>query len=444
MSENKQERLNALIEALKFSPDNVPLRKEVAAICEELLRWDEAYEHYSILCAEDSSHIDSFLGLGRSAIALARWERAVAAFKAALDKNRRHPQANYWLSKALREKGDIESARKHYEIAVSEQPELENAEERNELYPDGASPKNILRIHRTTEEEPGEFGLEKPTITFSDVGGLEELKETIRRKIILPFERPDIFKAYGKKAGGGVLLYGPPGCGKTHIARATAGECRANFFCVEINDILDMWFGESEKRLNALFEKARQMAPSIIFFDEVDAIGGVRNRMRESPGKTLVSQLLAEMDGYQTQNQKLLVIGATNAPWHVDPALRRPGRFDQVIFVAPPDLQARAEIMTIHCKGRPIENVDFVKLAKKCNGFSGADLKALVENSCEEAMMRSLASGTIEPVTMKEFTQSLAKLKPTTREWLSVAKNYATYANEGGMYDEVIDYLKKK
>lgn len=443
MSKQDIERLNALTEALEYSPENIPLRQEVAALCEEMLRWDEAYMHYSQLCTEKPGVIDHFIGLARCAMALARWEKAAAACRAALDKNLRHAKANLILSRALREMGDVDTARKHYEIAIDQDSSLEEKEERDKLYPEGEPPKSILRIHRREEPDESEFEFEKPSINFNDVGGLESLKETIRRKIILPFQNPEIFKAYGKKTGGGILLYGPPGCGKTHIARATAGECDAHFICVEISDVLDMWFGESEKRLNALFQEARQRKPSIIFFDEIDAIGGIRNRMRETPGKTLVSQLLAEMDGYQTENENILVIGATNAPWHVDPALRRPGRFDQVIFVAPPDLQARSEILNIHSKNRPVKELDFVKLAKKCEGFSGADLNELVEKACEEAMQLSLASGHIEPVTMKEFAKALSLLKPTTREWLSTAKNYATYANEGGIYDEVIQYLRK-
>jgi len=444
MNDKNQERLSALTEALRFSPDNIPLRKEVAKLCEETLRWDEAFEHYGFLCGAEAANIEHFLGLARCAMALARWEKAAAACRAALDKNRRHAQGNYLLYKALKEMGDLETARKHYEIAVDQDPSLQNDSERAELYPGGEKPKSVLRIHRTPEAEESAFDFENPAITFKDVGGLSELKETIRRKIILPFQNPGIFKAYGKKTGGGILLYGPPGCGKTHIARATAGECNAHFICVEISDVLDMWFGESEKRLSELFNQARSHTPAIIFFDELDAIGGVRNRMRETPGKTLVSQLLAEMDGYQTQNDNILVIGATNAPWHVDPALRRPGRFDRVIFVAPPDLQARAEILTIHSRNRPVQNVDFVKIAKKCEDFSGADLREVIEKACEEAMMKSLESTQIEPVTMKDFEKAAASHKPTTKEWLTTAKNYAAYANDGGVYDEVMDFLKKR
>jgi len=444
MTEKDHHRLAVLTEALNFSPDNIVLRKEVAALCEELLRWDEAMEHYRRLCESDEGDPQAWVGLARSASALTRWDAAADACRSVLAKTPRHAEANLLLSKALWETGESDDARKHFEIAVDQNPEYDDTEFRAKLYPHGEPSKKIFRIHRAAPEESEEFDAEKPTLTFKDVGGLEELKETIRRKIILPFQHPEVYRAYGKKPGGGLLLYGPPGCGKTHIARATAGECDAHFFCVEINDILDMWFGESEKRLNALFVKARQATPAIVFFDEIDAIGGIRNRMRESPGKTLVSQLLAEMDGFQSDNRQVLVIGATNAPWHVDPALRRPGRFDEVIFVAPPDLQARVDILVIHCKGRPVQAVDFARLAKQCDGLSGADMKELVEKACEEALMRSLSTGTIEPVTMKEFSKALSWVKSSTREWLSMANNYATYANEGGIYDEVLAYLKKK
>lgn len=148
----------------------------------------------------------------------------------------------------------------------------------------------------------------RETLRFGDVGGLDAVKEEIRMKIVVPFQHPEMFKKYGKRIGGGVLLYGPPGCGKTLLARATAGECDAVFMNITIDSILDMYYGESERKLAGAFETARAKAPAIIFFDEIEAIGGSRQQLRHSPGKTLVNQLLAEMDGVTTQNAKLLVM----------------------------------------------------------------------------------------------------------------------------------------
>ena len=167
------------------------------------------------------------------------------------------------------------------------------------------------------------------------------LKEEIRLKIIYPLQHADLYAAYGKSAGGGILMYGPPGCGKTHLARATAGEIKAGFLSVGINDVLDMWIGNSERNLHEMFEQARQNKPCVLFFDEVDALGASRSDMRASAGRHLINQFLSEMDGVQSANEGVLVLAATNAPWHLDPAFRRPGRFDRVLFVPPPDRPAQ-------------------------------------------------------------------------------------------------------
>ncbi len=154
---------------------------------------------------------------------------------------------------------------------------------------------------------------------------METLKEEIRIKIIHPLNHPDLYRAYGKSIGGGILLYGPPGCGKTYLARATAGEIHAGFLAVGINDVLEMWIGNSERNLHALFEHARQNTPCVLFFDEVDALAASRADLRASAGRQLINQFLAELDGIGARNEGVLVLAATNAPWHLDPAFRRPG-----------------------------------------------------------------------------------------------------------------------
>jgi SpoVK/Ycf46/Vps4 family AAA+-type ATPase len=274
------------------------------------------------------------------------------------------------------------------------------------------------------------------------VGGLEQLKERLRMDIVYPLQRPDLFRAYRKKIGGGVLLYGPPGCGKTHLARAAAGECGANFFVVEIQAVLDMWLGESEKRLHAIFEAARAAAPSIVFFDEIEAIGGARHQVRHGPGRRLVNQLLAELDGAGASNEAVLVIGATNAPWDVDPALRRPGRFDRVVFVPPPDAGARENVLRLALRERPTEALDVASIARRCLRYSGADLHHLVEVASERALTEALRTGTMRPITQSDLLASVDRVKPTTAEWLEAARRYVAYANQSGLYDDVSAYLR--
>ncbi|HKY93145.1 MAG TPA: ATP-binding protein, partial [Nevskiaceae bacterium] len=282
------------------------------------------------------------------------------------------------------------------------------------------------------------------TITFADVGGLDDVKKTIHRKIILPYQKPSLFQRFRKRVGGGILLYGPPGCGKTMLARATAGECKATFFNVAISDVLDMFIGESERKLHALFEQARAKAPAVLFFDEVEALGARRSHTREATSSKLVSQFLAEMDGFAQDNHGVLILAATNVPWSVDAAFRRPGRFDRVLFVPPPDREARAHLLAMLLKDRPVAgriDVDF--LAKNTGGFSGADLRELVETAVDEAIEETIARGQEQAIGDAHLQSALRQVKPTTLEWLSTARNYSRYANEAGQYDDVLEFLKK-
>jgi len=281
------------------------------------------------------------------------------------------------------------------------------------------------------------------TIRFSDVGGLSGIKEQIRKRIILPFQKPSLFQRFKRNAGGGILMYGPPGCGKTLLARATAGECEAAFYSISISDVLDMYIGESEQRLHAIFEKARTTAPAVLFFDELEALGGKRQYTREATSSKLVSQFLAEMDGFAQNNSGVLVLGATNVPWAIDSAFRRPGRFDRVLFVPPPDQDGREAILRLLMSGRPQdEKLEVRPIAIKTSGFSGADLRNLVETAADEAIEASLNTGDEVPISMAHLNAALKEVKPTTLEWLTTARNYARYSNEAGHYDEVLQFLK--
>ena len=294
-------------------------------------------------------------------------------------------------------------------------------------------------------EDPGggpNTEIERPKIDFNDVGGMDGLKDEIRLKIIHPLNHPELYKAYGKAIGGGILMYGPPGCGKTHLARATAGEIQAGFIAIGISDVLDMWIGSSEKNLHALFEQARDNKPCVLFFDEVDALGARRSDMQHSAGRHLINQFLSEMDGIQASNDGLLIFAATNSPWHMDPAFRRPGRFDRVLFVPPPDAAARAGILRILCRDKPVQDIDYSHLAKKTDQFSGADLKAVLDQAIEAKLREALKAGVPKPLTTGDLATAAAGLKPTTKEWFATARNHALYANQGGVYDDILKYLK--
>jgi AAA+ superfamily predicted ATPase len=281
-----------------------------------------------------------------------------------------------------------------------------------------------------------------PPITFADVGGMEAVKEDIRIKIIHPLTHPELYKAYGKSTGGGILMYGPPGCGKTHLARAAAGEIHANFMPVGISDVLDMWIGSSERNLHAIFEQARRRKPCVLFFDEVDALAASRSDMRASAGRHLINQFLNEMDGVYANNEGLLILAATNAPWHVDSAFRRPGRFDSILFVPPPDVPARAAILSIRLKGKPVGTINIDEIVAMTDGFSGADLKGVVDLAIEGKLREALKTGRAAPLENEDLKAAVVKAKPSTVEWFAAARNYALYANQSGTYDDVLKHLK--
>lgn len=205
-----------------------------------------------------------------------------------------------------------------------------------------------------------------------------------------------------------------------------------------------MWIGQSEKNLHALFDQARHSQPCVLFFDEVDALAASRTDLKQSAGRQVINQFLAELDGVQASNDGLLILAATNAPWHLDSAFRRPGRFDRIVFVPPPDLPARAEILRVLLKGKPVETIDHDLLAKKTDGFSGADLKAVIDVAIEVKLKQAMREGIPRPLSTKDLLAAAATIKPSTREWFASARNYALYANQGGAYDDVLKYLDKR
>ena len=292
--------------------------------------------------------------------------------------------------------------------------------------------------------ETGGWEVERPQITLSDVAGMEAVKRRLNLAFLAPMKNPDLRKLYGKSLRGGLLLYGPPGCGKTFIARATAGELGAKFLSVGLSDVLDMWIGNSEKNLHQIFETARANSPCVLFFDEIDALGHKRSQMRNNAGRNVVNQLLAEMDSVDGNNEGVFILAATNHPWDIDTGLRRPGRLDRTLLVLPPDAAARESVLRLHSADRPLEGVDFAALAAKTEDYSGADLAHLCEAAAELALEDSLATGKIRAIGMNDFKRGLKDVKPSMRPWFETARNYALYANEGGVYDELIEYLKAR
>ncbi|MFE5593124.1 ATP-binding protein [Streptomyces sp. NPDC056549] len=283
-------------------------------------------------------------------------------------------------------------------------------------------------------------------VRLADVGGMEEVKERLEAAFLAPMRNPELRRLYGKSLRGGLLLYGPPGCGKTFIARAVAGELGANFLTVSLSDVLDMWIGASEKNIHDIFETARRQAPCVVFLDELDALGAKRSRTHHSGLRNVVNQLLTELDGIASGagNEGVFVLAATNVPWDVDIALRRPGRLDRTLLVLPPDAAARESILRYHLRERPIEAVDLGKLVKATEDFSGADLAHVCESAAEAALLDSARTGSVRLITTKDLLGAAKQIKPSTEPWFAAARNVAMFANEGGLYDDLLAHLKRK
>jgi SpoVK/Ycf46/Vps4 family AAA+-type ATPase len=294
-------------------------------------------------------------------------------------------------------------------------------------------------------DDEAAYDVERAGVRLGDVGGMETVKTRLEAAVLAPMRNPDLGRLYGKSLRGGLLLYGPPGCGKTFIARALAGEMEAGFLSVSLADVLDSFIGQSERNVHELFEVARRNAPCVVFLDEIDALGQKRGNLRGAGWlRGTVNQLLAEMDGVAGQNDGVFVLAATNHPWDVDVAMRRPGRLDRMLLVAPPDEPAREVILRYHLRDRPIASVDTKKLARSTDGYSGADLAYVCEAAAEAALVDSARTGNARLIEMRDLEQALKEVKPSIGPWLDTARNVAQFANEGGVYDELHTYLRRR
>jgi len=256
-----------------------------------------------------------------------------------------------------------------------------------------------------------EVFVQTPNVKWKDIGGLKKVKEELKESVEWPLKYPERFKKMGIRPPKGIFLYGPPGCGKTLLAKAVAYESEANFISVKGPEILSKWVGESEKAVRKIFRKARQVSPSIIFFDEIDSIASIRGEeIGSRVGERVVDQLLTEMDGLE-ELSNVIVIGATNRPDIVDPGFLRPGRFDRKILVPAPDKKAKLEILKVHTKNMPLaKDVDLKYLAERTENFSGADLEGLVR---EAAMTALREDENIKEVSMRHFKKALEEITPS-------------------------------
>ncbi len=400
-------------------------------------KYEQAEKAYRAALSLQSGDAGALQGLAQALFGQRKFAAALVTVEELLAQSSPRPRAVLLHSRLLMMTGERRRGAEQYHAAVTLDSSLQTAwmdmliSQMGEKLDETRS--IVLAKLRGDESADTPEGAEEeaasepdgPVLTFRDIGGMADVKEEIRLKLLYPVQYPDIYKTYGKRTGGGVLLYGPPGCGKTLIARATAGELNAAFVSMEINEIMGMYYGETEKQMHECFVTARQKAPCVLFIDEVDAMGARRDDTRSSDSRRWVNQFLTEMDGINVANEGILVLAATNAPWHLDSALRRPGRFDRLIYVPPPDLSAREEILRIVLQHRLCNGVKYGDVAKCTKGFSGADLAAVVDLASEKKIQHAMATGTTEPLTTKDLREAASRHRPTTGEWLSHARQRA-------------------
>lgn len=448
----KNQDIESLKQALEKSPDNIPLRMLLADKLVTNGNFDDAEIEYQAVIAKEKHNIQAKEGLAEVYFRKKKYSGVIVIAEEVMAQNKASERLMVICAKSLVREKSIDAAQELYEKILDENPDFQDKELDDHLrmpsfdYDDEDDDEfedvDPFGIGFVPGVDDADFIMEKPSISFKDVGGMDKLKEEIELKIIKPLENAELYAAYGKKVGGGILLYGPPGCGKTYLAKATAGEINAAFISVGINDILDMWIGRSEKNMSYIFDVARRNTPCVLFFDEVDALGASRADMRNSSGRHVINQFLSELDGVATENEGILVMGATNAPWHLDAAFRRPGRFDRIIFVPPPDNESKAQILKLLLEGKPKDNINIQEVLSYTKHYSGADMKAMLDIAIEEKLKIALKSGVPEPIRTKDLVSAARRHHASTREWFNTAKNYAMFANESGIYDEILKYIK--
>lgn len=414
LNQKNQAIISTLIKALEHSPNQQPIRIHIGKLCYEDGEFAEALNHFQHVLDENPLDLDALKGAVQCSIQL-KDDTLAQSYQVLLDSQKETTNSDSIPN-----------------ISESNE-ETPHKPQKLKLVSGGgdATINNVIEIQTKNE------------ITLEDVAGLESVKKRLDLSFLSPIRNPQMAAKYNIKVSSGLLLYGPPGCGKTHIARALAGEVNANFMSIGIDEILDMWIGSSERNLAAVYQEARLKAPSVIFFDEMDALGHKRSGVNSSAVQNTVNQLLLELDGIKSDNDGVFTLAATNLPWKVDSALRRPGRFDRSIFVSPPDTIARKRLFQIYLKDRPMKDLDLDYFAKNTRLFSAADIRQICDHAAEFCMEQAMMEGQEVFITNQVLKHALKENNSSIIEWFNTAKNFVAFSSGNAAYDDVADYMRK-
>lgn len=469
------ERHKALSEALAQSPGNVSLLLLHAQACFDEMHLTKARASFEKILALEPDQAQAQLGIARILLVQGDISGAAVRTERVLQKDQQNAAAHVVMSQIHLMEGDRERALEAARRAVEADSDITNvaleaglgirlkdllqktdypvcpADNWNDPEEDFSQ---LLRLSSSDsfDSRPPDEGwdpemhfrpgdADRSDVTFADVGGMDELKDEFRRRIIHPLQHPELYKTYGRKAGGGILVYGPPGCGKSLMLRAIAGETNCHCIAVGLHEIIDPYAGSSERNLHDVFAEARTHESCVLVFDEIEALATDRRKLRESQTRNLVNQFLSEMDGLLNSKSRLFIVGATNAPWQIDPAFCRPGRFDQSLFVPPPDKAGRAQIIGILAKERPIHNLNAQALAEVTEGFTGADLSWVFDRAADISITETLRHAKPMPMSMDVLLEVASLHQPTSQDWMEGVRPHVKRSPKSSIFGDLRKFL---